>query len=38
MLARHGWRKIVPRPKHPKADTDAQEEFKKNSPDLSKNK
>jgi transposase len=38
MLARHGWRKIVPRPKHPKADTGTQEEFKKNSPDLSKNK
>lgn len=35
MLARHGWRKIVPRPKHPKARTGVQEEFKKNSPSLS---
>ena len=32
MLARHGWRKIVPRPRHPKADSLLQEEFKKNSP------
>jgi transposase len=31
MLDRHGWRKIVPRRRHPKADTLAQEEFKKNS-------
>ena len=31
MLARHGWRKITPRPKHPKAEMNAQEEFKKNS-------
>lgn len=38
MLARHGWRKIVPRPKHPKADNGAQEEFKKNSPSLSRKK
>jgi transposase len=29
MLARHGWRKIVPRPRHPKADASAQAEFKK---------
>jgi transposase len=29
MLARHGWRKIAPRPKHPKVDKEAQEEFKK---------
>jgi transposase len=32
MLARHGWRKITPRPHHPKADVILQEEFKKNSP------
>lgn len=31
MLSRHGWRKVVPRPKHPKADLAKQEEFKKNS-------
>lgn len=31
MLDRHGWRKIVPRRRHPKADKLAQEEFKKNS-------
>ena len=30
-LARHGWRKVTPRPCHPKADKDAQENFKKNS-------
>lgn len=29
ILARHGWRKIAPRPKHPKADIEAQETFKK---------
>ena len=29
MLARHGWRKIAPRPRHPKADASAQAEFKK---------
>ena len=29
ILHRHGWRKIAPRPKHPKADTEAQETFKK---------
>ena len=32
MLARHGWRKIAPRPHHPKANLVLQEEFKKNSP------
>ena len=32
ILARHGWRKITPRPRHPKADVILQEEFKKNSP------
>lgn len=31
MLARHGWRKIAPRPKHPKGDPEARETFKKNS-------
>jgi transposase len=33
LLARHGWRKIAPRPKHPKADRTKQTEFKKKSPD-----
>ena len=32
MLERHGWRKIVPRPSHPKADPQAQEAFKKTLP------
>ena len=32
MLARHGWRKIRPRPHHPKADVLLQEAFKQNSP------
>ena len=32
ILARHGWRKIAPRSRHPKADVLLQEEFKKNSP------
>jgi len=31
MLARHGWRKIAPRPRHPKADPQKMEAFKKNS-------
>ena len=31
MLARHGWRKITPRPHHPKSDEATQEAFKKNS-------
>ena len=31
MLERHGWRKIVPRRRHPKANKSEQEEFKKNS-------
>lgn len=30
MLARHGWRKLAPRPRHPKQDVVKQEEFKKN--------
>ena len=32
MLDRHGWRKVVPRPRHPKADAQAQEAFKKTPP------
>ncbi len=28
-LPRQGWRKVQPRPQHPKADVEAQEEFKK---------
>lgn len=31
LLHRHGWRKIEPRPRHPKRDKEKQEEFKKNS-------
>jgi len=33
ILARHGWRKIAPRPHHPKGDVILQGEFKKNSPE-----
>jgi transposase len=29
MLSRHGWRKITPRPRHPKTDAERQESFKK---------
>src|SRR5258707_13140475 len=29
LLDRHGWRKLMPRPKHPKADPQAKEQFKK---------
>ena len=29
MLARHGWRKVMPRPRHPKTDAAIQAEFKK---------
>src|SRR5881227_2654342 len=29
LLARHGWRKLMPRPAHPKASKEAQEQFKK---------
>ena len=32
LLDRHGWRKLVPRPRHPKADVAAQAAFKKTSP------
>jgi hypothetical protein len=31
LLARHGWRKLAPRPRHPKSDPVRREEFKKNS-------
>jgi len=31
VLHRHGWRKVMPRPRHPKANNEKQEEFKKNS-------
>jgi transposase len=31
LLRRHGWRKLGPRPRHPKAQPNTQEEFKKNS-------
>ena len=30
LLARHNWRKLMPRPRHPKADEAAQTEWKKN--------
>jgi transposase len=30
LLDRHGWRKVAPRPRHPKADVAAQAAFKKN--------
>lgn len=29
LLARHDWRKLMPRPRHPQADPQAQEQFKK---------
>jgi len=32
MLKRHGWRKLAPRPRHPKGDPLRRESFKKNSP------
>ncbi len=38
LLARHGWRKLAPRRRHPEAKTDLQEEFKKNSRRSSKKK
>jgi transposase len=34
-LHRHGWRKLAPRPKHPKASPEIQEAFKKNCPSSS---
>jgi transposase len=30
LLARHGWRKLMPRPRHPQTDLQTQEQFKKN--------
>ena len=33
LLGRHGWRKVVPRPRHPKANVAAQAAFKKTSSD-----
>jgi transposase len=38
MLARHDWRQIVPRPRHPKSDIEEQETFKKTSRQFSKRK
>jgi transposase len=38
MLTRHDWRQIVPRPRHPKSDSVAQEAFKKTSRKFSKGK
>jgi transposase len=35
LLARHHWRKRVPRPTHPSADPQVQTEFKKTSPGMS---
>lgn len=32
LLDRHGWRKVAPRPRHPKADLAAQAAFKKTTP------
>ena len=32
LLERHQWRKIIPRPSHPKQDKNAVDEFKKTSP------
>ena len=32
MLGRHDWRKIVPRPSHPKTDLDEQQKFKDGFP------
>jgi transposase len=37
-LHRQGWRKIRPRPKHPKASEGAQEAFKKSCPPSSRNR
>jgi transposase len=38
MLTRHDWRQIVPRPRHPKSDSIAQDTFKKTSRKSSKGK
>ena len=32
LLDRHGWRKVAPRPRHPRADVAAQASFKKTAP------
>jgi len=32
LLDRHGWRKLMPRPRHPKADQGVQDQFKKTLP------
>ena len=32
LLKRHGWRKLAPRPRHPQASVEVQEQFKKTSP------
>jgi len=34
LLHRHGWRKVMPRPRHPKSDLETQERFKKTDPSL----
>ena len=36
LLHRHGWRKLVPDKRHPKANVAAQENWKKNSPTSSR--
>ena len=36
LLHRHGWRKLAPDKRHPKAEVAAQEDWKKNSPTSSK--
>jgi transposase len=35
LLHRHGWRKLAPDTRHPKANSEVQEEWKKNSPNSS---
>jgi transposase len=37
-LHRHGWRKIAPRPKHPKANEEVREAFKKPYPNWSRSR
>ena len=32
LLQRHGWRELMPRPRHPKSDPETQEQFKKTFP------
>jgi transposase len=36
LLHRHGWRKLAPDKRHPQADIEAQEDWKKNSPNRSR--